>query len=102
MYASRVASARLTNGHRLRTARSSDCLDDLGGEAEAHIFGHDLYFFDAIEAVLTQIIDYVFDQDLGSRSARCNRHCVNAFEPCGIDGQRVINQVAQGAEIPRN
>ena len=56
----------LSSAHRngFRAARAADGLNDFRGKAEADIFRHHFNFFDAREAVLTQIIDDVFDQDL--------------------------------------
>jgi hypothetical protein len=58
----------------MRAPLAADCLHNLGRQPKAHILGHYLYFFDAGETVLTQIIDYVFDQYFGGGCARRNRY----------------------------
>ena len=37
---------------------------DLRRQPETHVFGHDLYFFDVREAVQSQVVHHVLDQNL--------------------------------------
>ena len=54
------------NRNGLSPACPTDRLHNLRRQAEANIFRHYLYFFDAAKAVLTQIIHNVLDEDLRS------------------------------------
>jgi len=49
-----------------------------------------------------QIVDYVLNQNLGGRGARRDRDGGNPDQPRRIDGLRVINEIADGAQVARH
>src|SRR5579862_803477 len=97
-----IKRTKSVHGYRRSAAGASDGLHDFRWETEANILGHHLYLFDAGKAILAEVVHDVLDENFGRGRSGGYRDRADAREPGGMDGLRVIDEIAHSAKVPRD
>src|ERR1022692_2257173 len=79
--------------------RSANGLDDLGGQSETHVLGHDFDFTHVGETLLFQESHGLLHQDLGGRGARRQTYRIDVFQPLRFDRAIVLDEMGLCAQI---